>query len=86
MRGIRLGEVEDVIFAAAEPRILGLDVRCGDGANRFLPISTARVTGEAVEIESALTLLDPGELGFYRANGRSLAAMPALGAPLTVPC
>ena len=86
VRGIRLGEVEDVIFAASEPTIIGLDVRCGDGANRFLPFSTARVNGEAIEIESALILLDTGELGFYRANGRSLAAMPALGAPLTAPC
>jgi sporulation protein YlmC with PRC-barrel domain len=86
VRGIRLGEVEDVILAAAEPRIIGLDVLCGDGQNRFLPFSTARVTRKAVEIDSTLTLLDLSELRFYRAQGRSLAATPALVVPLTAPC
>jgi sporulation protein YlmC with PRC-barrel domain len=78
LRGIRLGEVEDVLLDAAEPRIIGLDVICGDGKNRFLPFSTARLTRGAVEIRSTLTLLDGRELQFYRANGRSLAAVPAL--------
>ena len=41
-RGIRLGEVESVLLDAEEPRILGLEVHCGDGASRFLPFSTAR--------------------------------------------
>jgi hypothetical protein len=78
MRGIRLGEVEDVIVDRVEPRIVGLDVLCGDGTNRFLPYSTARVEGAAVELESALTLIDRTELEFYRAHGRSLVAAPEL--------
>ena len=41
-RGIRLGEVENVLLDAEEPRILGLEIHCGDGARRFLPFSTAR--------------------------------------------
>ena len=78
VRGIRLGEVESVLLDAEAPRILGLDVLCGDGSNRFLPYSTARLAGEAIEIDSTLTLLDERELEFYRDRGRPLAAVPEL--------
>ncbi len=77
-RGIRLGEVESVLLDADEPRILGLDVRCGDGANRFLPFSTARRGAHGIEIDSTFTLLDQRELEFYRAHGRPLASVPEL--------
>lgn len=77
-RGIRLGEVADVIVDGFEPRILGLDVLCGDGTNRFLPFVTARLAPTAVEIESVLTLLDERELEFYRGRGRSLVAQAEL--------
>lgn len=79
VRGIRLGEVENVLLDAAEPRILGLDVLCGDGANRFLPFATARRGPNAIEIDSTLTLLDRRELEFYRARARTLASVPELG-------
>ena len=69
VRGIRLGEVEAVLLDPEAPRILGLDVRCGDGSNRFLPYTTARVRGEAIEIDSTLMLLDEQELAFYRSRG-----------------
>jgi hypothetical protein len=78
LRGIRLGEVENVLLDAAEPRILGFDVLCGDGANRFLPFGTARRRAGALEIESSLTLLEPRELAFYRERGRTLASTPEL--------
>lgn len=76
VRGIRLGEVEHVLLDAQGARILGLDVLCGDGSNRFLPFATARPAAGGIEIESALTLLDPHELQFYRSRGRTLASMP----------
>jgi hypothetical protein len=76
-RGIRLGEVESVLLDAGEPRILGLEVRCGDGASRFLPFTTARRGAQGIEIDSTFTLLEPRELAFYRARGRSLAACPS---------
>lgn len=85
VRGIRLGEVENVLLDADEPRILGLDVLCGDGANRFLPFSTARLHGHGIEIDSTLTLLDARELEFYRARGRTLTAAPELGDALVEP-
>ena len=78
IRGIRLGEVESVLLDADEARILGLDVLCGDGANRFLPFSTARRGPTGIENESTLTLLDARELEFYRARSRSLASVPEL--------
>ena len=78
IRGIRLGEVESVLLAAEEPRIIGLDVRCGDGASRFLPFATARRGHHGIEIDSTFTLLDARELDFYRAHSRSLANVPEL--------
>ena len=77
-RGIRLGEVESVLLDAEEPRILGLEVHCGDGARRFLPFSTARREEHGIEIDSTFTLLDSRELEFYRAHGRPLAGVPEL--------
>ena len=77
-RGIRLGEVENVLLDAEEPRILGLEVHCGDGANRFLPFSTVRRGAYGIEIDSTFTLLDSRELEFYRAHGRPLASAPEL--------
>jgi hypothetical protein len=77
-RGIRLGEVETVLLDPEQPRILGLDVRCGDGANRFLPFSTGRFGPAGIEIDSTFTLLEPRELEFYRAHGRTLASVPEL--------
>jgi hypothetical protein len=74
-RGIRLGEVAGVLLDAEQPRILGLDVLCGDGANRFLPFSTAHRGTNGIEIASTLTLL---ELRFYRSRTRPLASVPEL--------
>jgi hypothetical protein len=78
VRGIRLGEVENVLLDPDGVRILGLDVLCGDGANRFLPYSTARLRDNAIEIDSTLMLLGERELEFYRSRGRSLASAPEL--------
>jgi hypothetical protein len=78
VRGIRLGEVEDVLLDEPGVRIVGLDVVCGDGYNRFLPFATARPVPGGIEVGSALTLLDSHELQFYRSRGRALAAMPEL--------
>ena len=78
VRGIRLGEVVAVLVDREADRIIGLDVRCGDGVNRFLPFSTARENGAGIEIGSAPTLLDPPELAFYRSRSRSLAGASEL--------
>jgi PRC-barrel domain len=85
VRGIRLGEVETVLLDPIAPRILGLDVRCGDGSNRFLPFAAARVRSETIEIDSSLLLLDEQELSFYRSRGRALTAVPELVDALVAP-
>jgi PRC-barrel domain protein len=76
--GIELGRVVDVILEADADRPLGLDVLCGDGEHRFLPMAAAGRLGHDVEVESPLTLLEPAELEFYRARGRSLRASGTL--------
>ncbi|MEK6274823.1 MAG: PRC-barrel domain-containing protein [Actinomycetota bacterium] len=70
-RGIELGRVVDVILDEASQPI-GLDVRCGDGERRFLPLATARVGEDDIEIDSPLMLLGSDQLDFYRARGRAL--------------
>jgi len=69
--GIELGRVVDVIFGESADRPIGLDVRCRDGENRFLPIAVAEL-GEEVVVDSPLVLLEPDQLDFYRARGRAL--------------
>jgi PRC-barrel domain len=72
MRGIELGRVVDVILEDAAERPIGLDVRCGDGEHRFLPMATIRFEHGDVEVESPLMLLEREQLDFYRARGRAL--------------
>ena len=70
-RGIELGRVVDVILDQAG-RPIGLDVRCRDGGRRFLPLATARIDKEYVEVDSPLMLLETDQLDFYRFRGRAL--------------
>ena len=67
-----------MLLDAEEARVVGFDVLCGDGSNRFLPFSTARLGRAGLEIDSTLMLLDQRELVFYRHRGRSLAQAPEL--------
>ena len=85
VRGIRLGEVENVLLDEDVARILGLDVLCGDGSNRFLPFATTRRTASGLEVSSALTLLDQRELEFYRRRSRTLASVPELADAIVGP-
>ena len=71
-----------MLLDATANRILGLDVLCGDGANRFLPYAIARHAAQGIEIESTLTMLDEHELGFYRSHGRALTTVPELAEAL----
>ena len=70
--GIELGRVVDVIFDSTGENAIGLDVRCKDGENRFLPLATADVDNGDVVVDSPLVLLEPDQLDFYRAKGRGL--------------
>ena len=70
--GIELGRVVDVIFDETGENAIGLDVRCKDGENRFLPLATADVGDGDVVVGSPLVLLEPDQLDFYRSRGRAL--------------
>jgi sporulation protein YlmC with PRC-barrel domain len=70
--GIELGRVVDVIFDESGENAIGLDIRCKDGENRFLPMATADVHGGEVTVGSSLLLLERDQLDFYRTKGRAL--------------
>jgi hypothetical protein len=75
MRGIELGRVVDVILEESADRPIGLDVLCGDGEHRFLPMATVQIEDGRVEVESPLMLLEREQLDFYRARGRALRSV-----------
>ena len=72
MRGVRLGETVDLILDSERTRVLGFDVLCGDDVHRFLPFPAADIAGEAVVVDSTLTLLEADQRAFYHRYGRSL--------------
>lgn len=65
---IRLGVAVDALFDRAIRRLVGLEVRCGDGQDRFLPFPACEVDEKWIVVESALVLLE-GNLDFYRLDG-----------------
>jgi len=67
-RDIRLGVAADALFDRAIRRLVGLEVRCGDGKDRLLPFPACEVRDETIVVESALVLLE-GNLEFYRLDG-----------------
>lgn len=72
---IELGRPVDVLLDRDTMRVVGLDVRCGDGVHRFLPLPTAAVVDDGLTIHSPLVLLEEDELGFYRARAFTLKAL-----------
>ena len=82
MRGIRLGRPSDVLLDRATMRVVGLEVTCGDDAQRFLPLAAAHVHDHEIAVRSALLLLEGDDLAFYRRRGRLLSAMRGRGVSL----
>ena len=78
LNGIHLGWPVDVVLDADARRVIGLDVRCGDDAVRFLPLAAARVRDEEVEVRSALLLLDESHSSFYRRRTTRLRSLRGL--------
>jgi hypothetical protein len=70
LHGIRLGRPVDLLLDPKEWRALGFVVLCGDGSRRFLVFAAADVREEAIELRSALVLLE--DVDFYRQRSRSL--------------
>jgi hypothetical protein len=75
LHGIQLGRPVDVLLERDGVRALGLDVHCGDDVHRFLPLPTASVEDNELEIASPLVMLEEDQLAFYRARTSSLAAL-----------
>ncbi|HXV32750.1 MAG TPA: hypothetical protein VD769_01975 [Gaiellaceae bacterium] len=74
LRDVRLGVAVDALIDRPLARLVGLEVRCGDEAHRFLPFPACRVLPGRIAVESALVLLDR-ELDFYRGGGRALSGL-----------
>ena len=70
LHGIRLGRSVDLLLDAEEWRVLGFVVLCGDESRRFLVFAAADVEEDAINVPSALVLLE--DLDFYRVRSRSL--------------
>ena len=72
LHGIQLGKPVDAFVDRSADRVLGFEVVCGDGVHRFLPFAVAQLAADEITIHSALTLIDEGDLDFYRRNTRRL--------------
>ncbi|HKD94296.1 MAG TPA: hypothetical protein VKB43_06255 [Gaiellaceae bacterium] len=70
LNGIRLGQPVDLLLDPTEWRALGFVVLCRDETSRFLVFAAADVREDAIEVNSALLLLD--NVDFYRDRSRSL--------------
>ena len=79
LNGIELGRPIELVLDVAATHVAGFVVLCGDKVTRFLPFGAARVGPDAIEVASALTLLE--DPGFYRSRGAALRALR--GRPVT---
>ena len=50
---IRLGAPIDAVLDADSLRVVGLEVECGDGLRRFLPLAAARIRDDRLSVERA---------------------------------
>jgi hypothetical protein len=73
MHGIDLGRPVRALVDSSADRLLGLELVCRDGAHRFLPFAVARVGSNAIEVSSALALIDERDLDYYRRHSRRVA-------------
>ncbi|HVM17594.1 MAG TPA: PRC-barrel domain-containing protein [Gaiellaceae bacterium] len=78
LRGIRLGQVTEVVVDLEALRVVGFEVRCGDETDRFLPFPVAEIGESEIELTSALQLLDERDLGFYRRHTSALRMLRGL--------
>jgi len=73
LHGIRLGRPVDLLLDLAEWRALGFIVLCGDESTRFLVFAAVDLQEDAIDVPSALLLLEDVE--FYRGRSRSLRGL-----------
>lgn len=75
LHGIQVGRPVDLLLDREVPRVVGIDVLCGDDERRFLPLPTVVVGDDELTIRSALVLLEEGGLSFYRSRTFALTAL-----------
>ena len=75
LHGIDIGRPVDVLLSGDRSQAVGLEVVCGDGARRFLPLRAASVAADEISIASAFALLDEDQLRFYRTRGSVLSEL-----------
>jgi hypothetical protein len=78
MHGIQLARPVEALVDPTADRVVGLEIVCGDGARRFLPYAVAEVRDDEIAVDSALTLLEEGDLAFYRPRTRALSDLEYL--------
>jgi hypothetical protein len=69
---LRIGAAVDALFDRQLTRLIGFDVRCSDGAHRFLPYPACEVCDDRIAVESALVLLDR-QRGYYAVAGSAFS-------------
>jgi hypothetical protein len=70
LHGIRLGRPVDLLLDPVEWRAFGFVVLCGDESNRFLVFAAVDLREDAIDVPSALLLLEDVE--FYSDRSRYL--------------
>jgi hypothetical protein len=75
LHGIPVGRPVDLLLELEERKAVGIDVLCGDGVHRFLPLPTATLSDEEIAIRSPFVLLEEDQLVFYRQRTVALAAL-----------
>jgi hypothetical protein len=78
VRGIDLGRSAELLVDLAQGRALGLEVLCGDGRNRFLPLSVAAAGDTELSLQSALVLVEDDDAAFYRRRAFRLGSLRGL--------
>jgi hypothetical protein len=78
LRGIKIGTPIDLVLDLEGLRVVGLELRCGDEVDRFLPYPVAQFEGESILLESPLQLVEDQDLAFYRRRGTSLRSLQGL--------
>jgi hypothetical protein len=73
LRGIQLGRPVDLLLETDRWHAIGFVVRCGDDAQRFLPLVASQTTEEEIRVGSALMLLE--DIGFYRSRSTSYRSL-----------
>jgi hypothetical protein len=74
LHGLLLGRPVELLLDRDGLRAVGLDVLCGDGSHRFLPLPAASIAAD-ISVSSPLVLLEEAELAFYRARALDLGAL-----------